>query len=139
MNHDQPNEDAAAEDIPPQLATNLADLFTTSAPPSREMEDAIFAAARVRLAELRPKPARSMPWRWLPLAAAAAALVVWVSLNSQRVAGDLDGDGQVNVLDAFQLARALRDGDSHSAVDSTGDGQVGRADVLRLMQQAVEL
>lgn len=139
MKHDQPDGKEAAEDVPAQLATNLEDLFTPSTPPSREAEDAILAAARARLSELRPKPARSMPRRWLPHAAAAAALLVWASFNSQQVAGDLDGDGQVNVLDAFQLARALRDGDSHSAVDGTGDGQVDRADVLRLMQQAVEL
>ena len=137
MNHYQPDGDA--DGMPPQLATNLKDLFTTSAPPAREAEDAILAAARVRLTELGSKPTRSMPRRWLPLAAAAAALLAWASLNSEQVAGDLDGDGQVNVLDAFQLARALRDGDSHSAVDGTGDGQVDRADVLRLMQQAVEL
>lgn len=74
--------------------------------------------ARAQFAPRRTRPAAR---RWyVPTAAAAAAAVALVALfvarpfdearvESFRVADDVDGSGQVDILDAFALARARRD------------------------------
>ena len=54
--------------------------------------------------------------------------------------GDFDGDGRVDILDAFALARHLES--AHKPKDKwdmNGDGIVDRADVDRIAMAAVSL
>ncbi len=53
---------------------------------------------------------------------------------------DVDGDGQVNILDAFLVARAVESGESlDPAWDMTGDGSVSMTDVDLIANAAVSL
>lgn len=57
-----------------------------------------------------------------------------------RVAGDVTGDGRIDILDAFRLALAMKGGGkTDPAWDADGDGRVDTADVERLARLAVNL
>ncbi len=85
------------------------------------------------------------------LAAAAVALMIWVRPPGGNVDGqrplasanslkeDVDGNGRVDILDAFAVARQLQRGNSVVAVDLNGDGRTTQADVDALAQRAVML
>lgn len=92
-----------------------------------EVDRAILAAAA-----RRPSRAR---W-WVPAAAAAAVLLA-VALR-ERVPGDVDGSGRVDILDAYLLALRLERGAGANArLDVNGDGVVDRADVERIARMSV--
>jgi hypothetical protein len=85
----------------------------------------------------------------LPLAA-AAALVFLLVLDARRILrvavpdlglarADLDRNGRVDILDAFQLAREIERGGAPRGRDQNGDGRVDRADVDQLAHLAVRL
>ena len=83
-------------------------------------------------------------------AAAAAAIVLAVVAVRERrhavpapvaatrgvgqagLSGDLDGNGRVDVLDAFLVARRVRDGTTTPGNDVNGDGVVDQRDVDRV-------
>lgn len=80
----------------------------------------------------------------------AGAILLWQNISvqvpvigPQRVAAaaeDVDGDGQVNVLDAFALARLLQaKSESAGRFDLNEDGVVDRADLDRVAARAVRL
>ena len=84
------------------------------------MDEHLFGLARHRLSRVEKRRRRA--WtivRWAGMAAAvglAMLVPTRLSTTSQRVAivshsGDVNGDGMVDILDAFSLARAARDGD----------------------------
>ena len=89
-----------------------------------------------------------MPW-----VAAAAAIVLLVAIpqvlkrpadtatvGSELAREDLNHDGQVDILDAFALARQLKQGGARSAqLDVNGDGVVDERDVAALAARAVKL
>jgi hypothetical protein len=92
--------------------------------------------------------------RWAPLATAtAAAMVLLVATprlfkrsgptpeQGPAFAGsDLNRDGQVDILDAFSLARQLKQGGARGAqLDVNGDGVVDERDVSALAARAVRL
>ncbi len=53
---------------------------------------------------------------------------------------DVDGDGRVDVLDAFAVARAVeRGGEFEAAWDADGDGEVTAADARAVLAMAVRL
>jgi hypothetical protein len=52
---------------------------------------------------------------------------------------DVNGDGALNILDAYAMARALKAGEGNENWDQNGDGKVGARDVQRLAQAAVAL
>jgi hypothetical protein len=54
---------------------------------------------------------------------------------------DIDGNGRVDILDAFALARSIRDGGGGGRAewDVTGDGRVDEADVKAIAAAAVRL
>ena len=113
------------------------------------IDAAILRRARQQLA---PEPPRisSLWWRaGMPWAAAAALLcllvvVGWLatSRTSSRVASipeDLNGDGQVDILDAFQLAREVESGKPAGSHDLDQDGRVNQADVEFVARRAVRM
>jgi hypothetical protein len=93
-----------------------------------------------------PDPRSLAPW------AALATLVLLVALLARfhvfpgssslgrNTAEDLNGDGRVDILDAFVLARRLEQGPvANRKLDLNGDGLVDRHDVEVLATHAVRL
>jgi len=61
-------------------------------------------------------------------------------VGSRQRRGDVNGDGCVNILDAFVLAKALeRGGARRGEWDWSGDGRVDRADVEWVARAAVSI
>jgi Dockerin type I domain len=113
------------------------------------VDEAVLAAARRHLAG----PKRSgfsifRPWlKWPALATACIVLIglVYFSARQSRLASnfareDLNHDGKVDILDAFQLARELQGGTKRAAgLDLNGDGVVDQRDVEIIARHAVRL
>ena len=85
--------------------------------------------------------------RFAPLTAAVATIVaagvlVWLTVHPRAAARpeDLNADGQVDMLDAFALARELQQGSTpRPQLDLNGDGVVDERDVQVLAGRAVSL
>ena len=72
----------------------------------------------------------------------AAGTLVWLTIHPRTtaMAEDLNGDGQVDMLDAFALARELQQGQTpRPQLDLNGDGVVDERDVQVLANRAVSL
>ncbi len=163
MSDDANLENLGAENDPPfpRLTAELARLYRTSdAPPSREnlaaMDQAILRAAgehlspqpllMVRRSTFR-LPARS--WRWAAAAAAVALLaVVWMPgrrsaqppVPMASLPGDVDASGNIDILDAFTLARHTRDRQPVNPIhDLNGDGRIDQLDIDAIAAKAVAL
>ncbi len=145
------------ESLPPQLADRLAEASRQRVFVPREVDEAILAAAQQHLAPVRQRH------RWRRVAgwssAVAAAVVVGVSAwlamiglqgrpsptaaphVAVRLPADIDGNGNVNVLDAFALARELNAAGNRPPTngDVNGDGRIDQADVDAIAQRAVQL
>jgi anti-sigma factor RsiW len=113
------------------------------------VEARILRQARRSAARLRS--GRS---RWIALAAAAALLLAVTWLLRMPPAGpssptdgatqvqsaDINGDGKLDILDAYVLARRIEsDAGSEAAWDIDDDGRVDRADVDALARIAVRI
>jgi len=115
------------------------------------VDEAILRAARERLA-----PVQTTRFRWLPLppwiVAATAVFVaialVFVRLQPRRgdakqsdfAKQDLNHHNRMNILDAFALARQLKQGTvSDMRLDVNGDGVVDEQDVRIIAAEAVKL
>ena len=123
------------DQIPPRLARAFAGLRGPTPPVPSTVDEAIRRAAATRL---RSWPLR-LRRRWLPLAAAALFLV-WLALRGGALPGDVDGNGRVDILDAFALTRMLESGTTPDRrLDLTGDGMVDRRDVQVIARRAVAL
>lgn len=104
------------------------------------IDDALLRAARRHLAQ--PRPAEP-PWSWAallrPLAIACVALLcfVWFLTKPPQsfAREDLNRDGRVDILDAFQLAREAGQG----GPDLNGDGRVDAGDATVIAERAVQL
>lgn len=148
----------AEAEAPQGLRDALARLFASEAAVAPEADAAILAEARRHFARMH-RPRRVV--RWIAAGAAAAAAVLAVHLatftrersresaapaapraKASRTAAreDIDGDGRVDILDAFALARRLEAGGRpRSEWDVNHDGQVDDADVQLVARAAVEL
>lgn len=129
-----------------------------------EMEEGLLALARQtarrvaakkrRKVSFFPTPAIRRASRWIAVAAAACLLIIFgwwqIRQSSQpvsspsvvagRLSADLDGNGTVNILDAFFLARQLgQQVQARPEWDMNGDGAVDKADVQEIARQAVAL
>jgi hypothetical protein len=134
--------------IPAQLRKDLRSLFEPPGRAPQQVDKAILEPASRRLA----RPRRLIiPLRWAAVAAAAAvvalAAILFIpqsairNLQSTRpVLADLDGNGRVDILDAFRLARRI---ESHNQIQTTWDfnrdGSVDRKDVDIVAFAAVRL
>lgn len=112
------------------------------------IDDAILEKIRPHLAQIRARHRRTTATRWLALAAsiailAGAGITFWH--HPQRgtavasVREDLNGDGHVDILDSFQLARQINAGSALPDADLNGDGRTDNADVDLIAQRAVRL
>jgi len=134
---------------------DLQGLFEPAGAVPPQVDRAILGQARRRLA----KPRRIiLRIRWAAGIAAAAAVIAVGALlyfgpgssnqpssinNHQPVAvgrADLDGNGRVDILDAFRLARAIESrGPAETEWDVNGDGRVDRDDIDAVAFAAVRL
>ena len=84
--------------------------------------------------------------RVAPFVAAAAILLVAVTIGLERFSspaplpGDVDGDGTVDIIDAYTLAVRVRDGaEMNSSWDLNEDGQVDDRDIAIVAERSVAL
>lgn len=126
----------------------LAAGLRSAYPPSSRLDtaamDAVIRASAARqLADRSRRSARFAMHRWVGLAAAIALLIVLAphrATTESTLATDLDRNGEVNILDAFALARSLESGGrTLAAWDVTGDGVVDERDVRAIAERAVRL
>lgn len=114
-----------------------------------EFDREVLAGAGPALARARARHRRRrVTLVALPLAA-AAALLLWLRPETHRSREaapelgarreDLDRNGRVDILDAFQLAREIERGGTPFGRDFNGDGRVDGDDVDHLAHLAVRL
>jgi hypothetical protein len=139
--------------LPAALQATLAEHAVRPVNVPRNRDDAVLSEAKRQLR----RQIGSRRWRtgmiWAAAAIAVIAMVVWSSVHpgstqpqfngntasAGRNPADLDGDGRVDIFDAFMLARALRDGRAVAAWDVNRDGSVDARDVALVAQRAVQL
>jgi hypothetical protein len=149
------------EDTLPEVVKSALSVRYGAAPsvPS-EIDESILADARRHFeqsgpASLRPARRRKISaWKWTAIAstitAACAAFVVWQPAEKsgeafteatkvQDSAGsDVDRNGRVDILDAFALARQMRDGVG-SGHDINRDGRFDQLDIELVARESVKL
>jgi len=147
--NDHDDSDAALQ-APPTLVSALRRLPKQPIfiPPAAD--EAISRAARRHLnRQQQPKWLWFIPW----VAAAAAAILLLAiippflgkpasapSASSRFAQEDLNHDGQVDILDAFALARRLKAGaTANPQLDLNGDGVIDERDVTIVAARAVRL
>ena len=149
MNDDPTPTDADDEPLPPRLRGDLQRLWPdVQVPPSLDSD--ILSRAKADYARrIRFRPV----FRWVAAAAAMAAAVTLVFVVRMALVapvrhvvkqgdarGDVNGDGKVNMLDAYILARRIKAGAKpEKAWDVNGDGVVNQQDVDWIANASVSL
>ncbi|HEY7118685.1 MAG TPA: dockerin type I domain-containing protein [Tepidisphaeraceae bacterium] len=140
-----PNEQEEQLDLPPALVDALRAAYGRRPEIPSGVDDAILSAARDQFARRRRM---RMAIRWGAAAAtglaAVLALVVFLHrpLHPSRpiARGDINADGQLNMVDALALARRLA---AHDRLDSkwdiNGDGVIDQKDVDAIANASVSL
>ena len=147
----RPDNDADGPAAPPKLVAALRRTQERPVFVLPSVDVTILRAARQRLAEPTPSR-RSGFWTWLrwPAIATVSILVCALAYQaarpllrprpSQYARADLNQDGRVDILDAFQVAREMQSGRTPpNDYDVNGDGRVDDADVEYLAMRAVKL
>ena len=141
--------DESESALPDAFRSAMKSRYRPVADVPSEIDRAILADARRHLSTgISPlKRRRFSAWKVAALAstmATAAVLFLALSPNSvdgpqESVAQDLDGNGRVDILDAFVMAREIRSGRGQSTHDVNGDGQLDQTDINEIAQRAVML
>ena len=107
------------------------------------VDEAILKKARERFgAKQNPNPFRF--WNWLAVAGVAAliAIAIFIFPRTKPAATareDINGDGHVDILDAFALAKSIEAGKGSGTFDQNGDGKIDDRDVQAVASVAVRL
>jgi hypothetical protein len=131
-------------DLPPRMVGALRDGFAHRAQIPASVDAAILDAARVRFDRRRRLRMRI---RWAGGLAAGLAAVIVLAISLQRppaakavAKGDVNADGQLNIVDALALAKRLAARDKiDSASDVNGDGAIDQKDVDAIAAASVNL
>ena len=145
MNNDVPRDEELK--APPRLieALRQASSERIFVPPA--IDQTILKEAQWQLSPLRRARARRV-WWWTRLATAFAVVVAFAlvtaqlhrSANGRFALEDVNRDGQIDILDAFALARQVKQGSaSDKRLDVNGDGVVDERDVATIAAHAVKL
>jgi hypothetical protein len=130
---------------PRRLVAYLEELSTRRVFVPPTIDEAILRTAQQHLR--KPEPARkgfcfARFFRWT-LAMACLVLLgtmlLFLRPQTNYAREDLNRDNRVDILDAFQLARALQSVNPSSVQDLNGDGTVNQTDVDLLAQESVKL
>ena len=143
---EQQDEDTNLQ-APPKLLQALRESqkYQIFVPPS--VDKAVLSRAHSRLALISRRRTQWQMAKWSALAA-SLILAVWVARtslspsnsNSRLAHEDVNHDGRVDILDAFQLARQIKLGQSvPTEFDLNHDGKVDAADIELIARQAVKL
>jgi hypothetical protein len=156
------------EEFPERLKVVLRNRYGTGPPVPERLDQTILADAHRHLREhLRPKRSGfGRPLKWAAMASLiSAAILLMVRLPMQdgapsqladtaadsnsvgprmaaragSVPNDLDGNGRIDILDAFVLARSVAAGRGSLVNDVNQDGRLDQSDVHALAQAAVTL
>jgi hypothetical protein len=142
--------DSNESPAPPRLIAALQQIQSARGFVPSTVDEAVLRAARQHLSpaqRLSPN-AFAFSFRWLGFATAcllvcaAAYWFIQASSNRSRAFAreDLNRDGRVDILDAFQLARQLQSGDKPGPTfDLNDDGVVDRRDAETIAAEAVKL
>jgi len=132
-----------------RLSDDLKALFESKAPAADRVDRVVMDAARRRLT--RPVPKRRRLWIAGVSAAAAVLFAVvlsgpWrtestiLSVDAVEMPADVDGNGRIDILDAYKLARHVAGaGSPDMRWDQNHDGTVNADDVDLVAFAAVRL
>ena len=155
MEHIPPNTDdrGAAPDLP-DLTSALTNIYTPPGPLPDSVRDQLLHQARTEMSNLR----RSRRWGAIAVSAAAAMIVFTfqivlrdaanpdattppiVRIDPPALRKDIDGNGRIDILDAFALARHIeRRGAAGGDWDFNHDGRVDQLDIDAVALSAVRL
>ncbi len=150
MPEDHEHIESLQRRVSPTFGKDLKTLYSPKSAAPGKVDQAIVQAARQRLT--KPSRHRLRLTRIGAAAAAAAVILFLITLNVTRHGGisdqpplasipaDIDGNGRVDILDAFKLARRIEGaGDPEAAWDLNGDGRIDAADVDLVALAAVRL
>jgi hypothetical protein len=146
-NHNRPDDRAEIE-APPKLVAALQRLQfrRVFVPPT--LDEAILSAAQRRLGR---SPRATWSWFrfrlvWSGLAAACVIVAGMLYLFLKPLGPDrgvaredVNRDGRVDILDAFQLARQVKSGGASPGLDLNGDGVIDHRDAEVIAARAVKL
>jgi hypothetical protein len=147
----EPESENEQREAPARLVQALADLNKKRLfiPPATD--EAVLSEARRHFRKFDIRRSRSRSWgRWAALAASLALgawlVQTWTGARrsapavSTNVPGDIDGNGAVDILDAFALARLMEHDPSRAQQwDLNGDGKIDSLDVELVALRAVNL
>jgi hypothetical protein len=142
-------DDSEEPAVPRQLAAALKELSARRVFVPPTVDDAVLKAARRHLAQ---PPRAGFGWFrsrlvWPAMATACLLLIGLFFIftkQSDKTSGfareDLNHDGRVDILDAFQLVREMQTGVKPApGLDLNGDGVVDQRDAALLAAHAVKL
>jgi len=145
---DRPEHNDKDAQAPTALVEALRALAPQKPTVPPALDEDILQQARLHLQSLPSAERRLVPFpRWLAMAAAlvlGVGVVFQLTREKHRetplVREDIDGNGQVDILDAFALARKLQQGAVSAAVlDVNGDGVIDQRDIDWIAARAVKL
>jgi hypothetical protein len=144
-----PSRDESQEVLPARLIQRMAELNRAiEVPPEIDAKIRGDAAGYfLRQARMR----RTLRWAGAAAAAAAAVIVLAIRLAppptvhkpiaaATRQREDIDGNGHIDILDAYTIARSLaKAAPTPAAWDVNGDGVVDQKDVDQIARMAVQV